>query len=308
MKLKMLMGVTAAGVLVGVGVLAGSVVGSSQVSAQTPTTSPTVAPAQPGNIPAPPNGQPDMPDMHGWVGRDGMHGKGGGFGPGGPGMHGGLDGGPGGAATADVASREITETTTFITLVKGDLAYANGKMDTTDVQRWITGADSLLKSAQSANSSAQYGQAAGYAHAARQLAEIADSQMALKLGADKLPSYSQRPQRPNRPGDANGNVNGPATLTQALASRILQNSYNQLLMHGALIKSAAKGSDATTYLTEAQNAYKTAYDAYQAGKYTDAVTAAELSGRLAGVAESILRATTAPNDSTTPVTVPAPTF
>ena len=146
-----------------------------------------------------------------------------------------------------------------------------------DVQRWVSGADALLKSAQSAYSSAQYGQAAGYARAAGQLAEVADLQMAQKLGADKLPSYSQRPQRPNRAAPAPSTV----TVTQAQASRILQGTYSRLVMQGALVKNAANAGDAATYLTDAQNAYRAAYASYQAGNYKDAVGSAKLAEELA---------------------------
>jgi len=209
----------------------------------------------------------------------------------------GSTGGP----DANGAGRAITGTTNLLTQVKADLAYANGKMDTTDVQRWVNSADALLKSAQTSYTAAQYGQAAGYAHAAVELAQVADWQMAQKLGADKLPSYSQRPQRPNKPAPST------TSITQAQASHILQNTYNHLVMQGAAIKNGAN-STASTLLTDAQNAYKAAYNAYQAGNYSDAVISAKLAEQLAGAAESVLRAATAPADPNTPVTVPAPNF
>jgi hypothetical protein len=299
MQLKVLMSVIVGGILIGIGVLAGSVMGSSGAAAQTPNATPTTTPKSETNP-----GSPANPGK-GWPGD--MGGKRGDFGPGGRGGHDGFgpEGfGPGGA-TADGATRQISNTISLITLVKGDLAYAAGKMDTTDVQRWVSGADALLKSAQSANSSSNYGQAVGYARAASELASVAESQMAQKLGADKLPSYSQRPQRPNRPADPNGTT---ATITQAQASRVLQSTYNRLVAQGALLKSAANPGDAATYLTDAQNAYKAAYASYQAGSYSDAVASAKLAGRLAEVSDAILQATSAPNDSNTPVTVPAPNF
>ncbi len=298
MNIKLLIGSATAAALMGIGVLAGGVAGSERASAQ--SASPTPQPNAPQTAPAtPPSGSP-----HGGVRGHGPGGFGGGdfdrggFGPGGR----GLDGPLGNGATADVAARQITNTTTLLNLVKSDLAYANGKMDTADVQRWVNGADALLKSAQSANSSSQYGQAVGYANAARELAMLADSQMAQKLGADKLPSYSQRPQRPDR------GALTTTTLTQAQASRILAQTYNHLVAQATLIKSASNAGQASSYLTDAQNAYKAAYSAYQAGKYNDAAASAKVAEQLARVAEGVVRAANAPANADTPVTVPAPNF
>jgi HEPN domain-containing protein len=211
-------------------------------------------------------------------------------------------GGPFGGATADGATRAITNATSLITLVKSDLAYATGKMDTADVQRWVNGAETLLASAQSANGSSQYGKAVSYAQAARELAMTADSKMALALGAANLPSNGQLPQRGDKGTSAN------TTVTQAQASRILAETYNRLLGQATIIKSASNASEATPYLTDAQNSYKTAYDAYQAGKYSDVLASARLAEKLSHVAEAIVRASTAPANADTPVTVPAPNF
>jgi hypothetical protein len=288
---KVLIGSAMAAVLLGLGVLAGSVAGTGNASAQTPSTTPAAA-ATPGtgNSTTPANPPMGMPR-----GRDGMMG--------GRGHGGDFDGRAFGGATADGATQAITNATSLITLVKSDLAYATGKMDTTDVQRWVTGANDLLKNAQSANSSSQYGKAVAYAQAARELAMVADSQMAQKLGAANLPSYSQMPQRPDK-----GMMSTGTTVTQAQASRILAETYNHLVGQAAVVKSASNASEATPYLTDAQNAYKTAYDAYQAGKYSDAVASARLADKLSGVAEAVARASTAPANADTPVTVPAPNF
>jgi hypothetical protein len=300
MRIKVFMVAIAAGVLVGFGVLAGSVMGSTRAAAQSATPQSTTAPKTDATPVAPANPGRGIP------GGPGPHG---GFGPGGRGGHG--DFGPGGfgpfgGATAEGATREISNTTSLITLVKSDLAYANSKMDTADVQRWVDGADALLAKAHAANSSGQYGQAAGYARAASELARVADLQMAQKLGASTLPSYSQRPQRD---GHMDPNATGSATASiQAHVSRILQGTYNRLVTQGALLKSAANAGDAATYLTDAQNAYKAAYTAYQAGNYTDAAASARLAEELAEVSNAILQAVGAPADSTTPVTVPAPNF
>jgi hypothetical protein len=276
--------------LLGLGVLAGSVAGTGNVSAQTPAQTPAATPSAPGTNPT----SPGNPPANRPYGKD-MRGHG-------PGDFGGRGIGPGGGATAAGASAQITDTTNLINLVKADLAYANGKMDTTDVQRWINEADSQLKSAQSANSSSQYGQAVEYARAARELAEAAHAQMAQKLGADKLPSYAQRPQIPGKSAPTG------AAVTQAQASRILAETYDRLVMEGAIVKGASNAGKATIYLTDAQNAYKTAYADYQAGKYSDALADARLAGELAGAAEAVIHAATAPVNSDTPVTVPAPNF
>ena len=302
MSIKVFVGSAMAVALLGAGVLAGSVVGTGNVSAQTSTQAQTPAATA---TPAPSTTNPGTNNNgNGSMGPGGMHGRGGmrgggDFGFGGRGMGGEMWGG---GATADGASRAITGTTNLITSVKSDLAYANGKMDTTDAQRWVNGADALLKSAQNANSSSQYGQAVAYANAARQLAETADSQMARKLGANTLPSYSQRPQRGGKFQSTN------TTLTQAQASRILAETYNRLVTVGTQVKSASNASEATSYLTDAQNAYKAAYNSYQAGNYADAAASARLAGQLGQVAEEIANASTAPANSTTPVTVPAPNF
>jgi hypothetical protein len=212
--------------------------------------------------------------------------------------------GPGGprgdrGLTADFVSREISNTANLIKLVRDDLAYANGKMDTGNLTRWVNGADSLLGNARTAAGNSQLEKAAGYARAAAELARAADGQMAYTLGADKLPSYSQRPAR-RVPNPAN-----QTAPTQAQASRVLARTYEGLVAKAAVVKG---NSEASGYLTDAQNAYKDAYSAYQAGKYADAVSKARLADELSGVAAQIVHAASAPNSPDTPVTVPAPNF
>jgi len=334
MRYRVIIGAAIAAMLVGVGALLGSVVGAghagaqlqsqgqgniqSQVRAQNQvqadvqaqaTPVPTTAPGNEPVVPKGPRGDFPFP---GGPGGKGMHG---GFGPGGPGPGGFGPGGPGDlgrgpfgdAATADGATRVLSDVNNLITLVKGDVAYANGKMDTANVQKWVTGAENLLKSAQSAKDGSRYGQAIGYAQAARELAMVAEMQMAQTLGADKLPSYSQRPARGPMHGDK-GMIPANVTITQAQASRVLANTYQHLVGEGAAITSLSNTGDATTYLTDAQNAYKAAYDAYQAGKYNDAVSSAHLAEQLVHVAESVAHAANAPASTDAPVNVPAPNF
>jgi hypothetical protein len=302
MKLKVFIGSIMAAALLGVGVLLGSVAGTAQVSAQTPSATSTPNAVQTPKAQA----TPGTGDQQG--------GKpfGGGMHRGGKGGHGEFGGGPGFGfgheATADTATRAISSTTGLITLVKGDLAYANGKMDTASAQRWVSGADSLLGKAQSANTASNYEQAMAYAKAATIAASTAYTNMAQKLGADQLPSYSQRPVRGDRGmggiGKGLGAANN-ATITQAQASRLLASTYNRLVGVGAVVAGTA---DAGSWLTDAQAAYKAAYDAYQAGNYADAAASARIANELVEVATGVQRATTSPGTSGAPVTVPAPNF
>src|SRR5438132_7483967 len=150
MNIKTLIGSAVAVTLLGVGVLAGSVASTGGASAQTPSATSTPSATNPTAPTNPPAGVPGVPGGRG--GHDGGCGCL------------GFDMGPGGmGATSANATQQISNTTSLITLVKSDLAYATGKMDTADVQRWINGADSLLQSAQTANSSSQFGQAVAYA-------------------------------------------------------------------------------------------------------------------------------------------------
>jgi hypothetical protein len=197
----------------------------------------------------------------------------------------------------------ISNTTTILGLVQGDLTYANGKMDTANISKWLTNAQTLLTNAQSAASASKFGTAGQYAEAAQELAMISEGQMAQKLGADTLPSASQRPAGhrggfPGGPGAAN------ITVTQAQASRLLQQTYKDLVAQKSLVTS----SEATGYLTDAQAAYQAAYNAYGAGNYNDAVSSARLAEQLAGVARHVQAAPSAPDNADTVVPVPAPTF
>ena len=292
---KVLIGSAIAVTLMSAGILAGSVVGPGSVSAQTPSvTAQATSTPKAATTPGTTNPSADPPEGLGGPGRGG-HGHGG--------FDGGFDRGLGANATAEGATQAISNVTGLITLVKGDLTYATGKMDTADVQRWVSGTDALLKSAQDANTASQFGKAIAYAQAARELASAADSQMAQELGASTLPSYSQLPR-----GRDHAFSTSTATITQAQASRLLAETYNRLTAQSTQVTGAANAAEARPYLTDAQNAYKAAYDAYQAGNYNDAVSSSRLAGKLAGVATSVARASTAPANADTPVTVPAPNF
>jgi hypothetical protein len=310
MRIRLLIGAVLGVAFIALGALVGSVVGTRSIAAQTSTTPQTQASPTPGAPNNPSNGNP-LPSAP-WMGRGfdkgmGMRGPdefgafGGPGGFAGPGMRGHGPGGPRGGAglTADSVSREISNTANLIKLVRDDLAYANGKMDTANLTKWVNGADTLLNNARTAASASQLEKAAGYAHAAAGLAMAADGQMAYTLGADKLPSYNQRPMH-RMPNPAN-----QTAPTQAQASRVLARTYEELVMKAALVKG---NSEASGYLTDAQNAYKDAYSAYQAGKYADALSKARLAGELSGVAAQIVHAASAPNSPDTPVTVPAPNF
>lgn len=305
MKFKVLIGSTMAAALLGLGVLAGSVIGPAQAGAQTPAQTPA-ATATPGTAQAP-SKTPGAGDQGGGVPFGGGMHRGGRGGGGHEGF--GFGFGPGREVTADGATRSISSTTSLIDLVKADLAFANGKMDTASAQRWVSGADSLLGKAQSANGASNFEQAAAYAKAASIAASTAYTNMAQKLGADQLPSYSQRPVRGGKGvghgiGIGKGGID-TANITQAQASRLLASTYNRLVGVAAVVAGTA---DAGTWLTDAQAAYKTAYDAYQAGNYADAAASARIANELAEVATGVQRAATSPGTSGAPVTVPAPNF
>lgn len=280
----------------------------SSASAQTSTATATATPNQPSSqatAQATP-GATDAP-KDGLPGAGGRRGPGGGRhgGPGGPGFPGGdFDGrGPGGhALTSEGVSRLITATTTLLGLANDDLTYANGKMDTTNVSKWLNNAQTLLTQAQTAASASKFGSAGQYAQAAAGLVMIAERQMAQELGADTLPSASQRPLR--RGGFPGGPNAANVTVTQAQASRILRQTYNNLVAQKSLITD----SGAAAYLADAQSAYSAAYNAYGAGDYSEAVSSARLAQQLAGVARHVQAAPGAPDNADTVVPVPAPTF
>lgn len=295
------LGATAAASLVALGTVA--IGAQAQTSTATSVPSTTTSPTAQATPNASGNQNSEAP--HTGQARGPGRGRGGDFGPGeGFGDLGAKGFGPKGAAlTADGANRVITGTTSLLTTVKNDLTYAIGKMDTTNVQKWLNSADTLLKDAQASVTATKYERAALDAEAARSLITIAEGQMAQTLGADKLPSASQLPQ--GREGHLPGATNGTATApTQAQASRILAQTYNRLVAAKATIKAG----DASAYLTDAQNAYQSAYTAYNAAKYTEAVSAAKLAEQLAGVAERVQSAANAPDNVNTAVPVPAPNF
>ncbi len=276
--------------------LSGTLLATNTASAQTPPSSATAAltPA-----PATTPGAAMNPAAPG--------GRGGG--PGGMGMGMGREGGrgPGGAgaaATADGATNAISRTTTFITLVKSDLTYATGKMDTASVQSWITAADKLMTQATTAQTAQQYGPASAYAEAAQAVARTAELAMQQALGADKLPSYSQQSPGNGMHGPMDG-AQATTTPTQAQSSRELQHTYNTIVSQGAVIGTNA---DAQSYLTQAQAAYKTAYDSYQAGNYTAAHQSSALAQSLLRVVDSLQHVADAGTSADAPVTVPAPNF
>jgi hypothetical protein len=303
MSIRGFIGAITLGGLMGLAALAGGVMIQT-----TAAGAPIAQTAQATATPAPGTPNQGLPGDHGPGFRG--HGMKGFEGPGFGGFFGGRGfdhgfGPKGGAYTSEGASRVISATGSLITLVKGDLAYANGKMDTATVQDWLNKADGLLKAAQTAANNSQFGQARETAEAAKGLAMTADLLMQQALGADKLPSYNQRPF----PGK--GRMGAPpntTTVTQTRASRELANLYNQIVATDALLKASSKAGDASAYLTAAKNYYKTAYTAYQAAKYDDAHKAATVSQSLLRVVDDLLRAATAPNNADTPVQVPAPNF
>lgn len=308
MNWKVLAGALALSGLMAVSALVGSVA-LNAASASTQSSPPAQPAAEATTTPAPattPGSRQGKPN-------GGFHGGGPGMGHpgmGGPGMGMGKHGFDGrGGDSANGANRVITATASLITLVKGDLTYATGKMDTATVADWVNRADGLLTTARSAATAGQYGKAAATADAAGSLARAADLLMQQALGADTLPSYNQRGFGGR--GDHMGKGTAPnatTTMTQAQVSRELASFYNAIVAQGALLKAGSSAGDAATYLTAAQNRYSMAYTAYQAGNYAEVHASVAVGRTLLEVAESLLRAATAPNSPDTPVQVPAPTF
>ncbi len=307
-------GTSLAASLVAIGVVAFSASAQTTAVPSTPgATNPGGTQAAPANPGAPtPSGTPEANEGRG-PGFGGKHGHGGFGGPGGfegPGGFGGRGGyGFGGRdgqnLTADMVNNQITRATDILKTANTDLTYATGKMDTANIQKWLTDANTWVKNAQTAVTGTKLERAVEDTQVAEELARVAESQMAQTLGVDKLPSYSQRPQgRMGGKGMMPGMGTTATAPTQAQASRLLAATYNRVVSEKSLVKSA----DATPYLTEAQSAYATAYAAYNAGKYTDAVQAARLAEQLAGVSVRARAASDAPDSTNTVVTVPAPTF
>jgi hypothetical protein len=274
--------------------LSGTLLATNPVSAQTPPSSATaiVTPA-PATTPGAATNPAAPGDRGGGPGGMGIGGKGG-HGP----------GGAGAAATADGATNAITRTNTFLTLVKSDLTYATGKMDTASAQSWITAADKLMTQATTAQTAQQYGQASAYAEAAQAVARTAELAMQQALGADKLPSYGQQSAGNGMHGPLDG-TQATTAPTQAQVSRDLQRTYTSIVSQGAVIGSNA---DAQSYLTQAQAAYKAAYDSYQAGNYTAAHQSSALAQSLLRVVDSLQHVAAAGTSADAPVTVPAPNF
>jgi hypothetical protein len=175
-------------------------------------------------------------------------------------------------------------------------------MDTANVSKWLTNAESLLTQAQTAASASKFGAVGQYAEAAQELVMISEGQMVRALGADALPSAGQR--QGHRGGFPGGPDAANVTVTQAQASRALVQTYNHLAAQKALITN----SGAAAYLADAQAAYSSAYTAYGAGNYSEAVASARLAQQLAGVARHVQEAPGAPDNADTVVPVPAPTF
>ncbi|MDQ3930611.1 MAG: hypothetical protein M3328_15880 [Chloroflexota bacterium] len=293
------LGAFLAATLVTVGTIVGSA--SAQSSTATATTGQAAQPTAQATAQATP-GATDTP-REGVPGGPGRGGHGGRGGRGGDFLGGDFGGRDGGALTADGASRIISSTNTLLDLAQDDLAYANGKMDTANVTKWLNSAQTLLNNAQTAANASKFGAAGQYAEAARELIGIAEGQMAQTLGADTLPSASQRPV--GRHEHFPGGPDAPnATVTQAQASRILSQTYNNLVAQKSLITD----STAQGYLADAQAAYQSAYTSYGAGNYSEAVVFSGLAQRLAGVARHVQAAPSAPDNADTVVPVPAPNF
>ena len=87
------------------------------------------------------------------------------------------------------------------------------------------------------------------------------------------------------------------TVTQAQASRVLADLYNNIVSQQAVVNSSANKGDAGIYLAAAKDQYNKAYTAYQAGNYNEAVGAAHVGQSLLRVVGLLLGAGTAPEQA-----------
>ena len=83
-----------------------------------------------------------------------------------------------------------------------------------------------------------------------------NSVMAKALGAANLPSYADRPQH----GDKDLGT-AAASITQAQASRILAETYNNLVAKSAAVTSASNAGEAAPYLADASTKLHTMHTA-----------------------------------------------
>jgi hypothetical protein len=206
--------------------------------------------------------------------------------PSGPDLEAGSKEGPGGlgdAVTAQGAARVIGMAAQFMEVPRGDLAFANGKMDTKRAAKWIEEAGGLLEKAEDEFVSLRYGQAVAYAEAARALAGTAGMLIAQTLGSSKLPSHQEgsgndQALKATRQGE-------PPTREQV--NRELVQVHEDIVGHDTQAAFRAAGG----YLAEALTAYKTAYDTYRDGNYPAASDAGRLARGLLRVIDELINAT-----------------
>ncbi len=186
----------------------------------------------------------------------------------------------------------------LIDRAKSDLANAQGKMDTTQVQAWLNQAATALSAAQSAQSSNKTFEARADAGAAQELALAAETQIRAKTGTTPTPSATPT----NRPTGSNGT---PTIPPQARTSRALAGTYRALIEERDSLQASNPGGNWSSILSDAEGFYKDAYSAYNASNYDQASVDARIAGHLG---RAVGLAVSATKDPTQPVTVPAPNF
>ena len=206
----------------------------------------------------------------------------------------GPKGGPGGPKGGD----PMTRAQKTVDQVKTDLGTAQGKMDVSTAQGWVSQASSLLQAAQSDQSAGKTARAREEAGASQELAMGADELMVAKLGS-QLPSQANRPTPPTPPS-------GQTTVSpQARVSRDLAHSYQSIVNDRDQINAAKLGDPWPGVLSQAEALYKDAYNSYQSQNYDQTSADARVIDHLTHAIDHALHVS---SDPTQPVSVPAPQF
>ena len=129
----------------------------------------------------------------------------------------------------------------------------------------------------------------------------ADQLMVAKLG-NQLPSQANRPTPPAPPVQPTG---ATAPSPQARVSRDLAHSYADIVSQRDALNAANLGGFWSDVLKQAEDQYKDAYTAYQAGNYDQAAASVQVADHLARAIDHALHVS---SDPSKPVSVPAPQF
>jgi hypothetical protein len=195
---------------------------------------------------------------------------------------------PGEAVSLEAANRRINSAEHSITLAAQDVAFADGKMDTSRVAHRLGNAADLLAMSKDAFARGSYAQADAYAEAATNIAELAGMLIAQALGNEKLPSQGP-------PDDLTAPPAGQAASLpdREQVRRELLKTHDELVLRDSLPIHA----QVDAYLTEAITAYKVAHDAYVDGSYQAAGDQNRVAQSMLRIAESIVNAIKAGSES-----------